>query len=297
MADKKKYNITLDSNILDKLINSSVQVESNNVLNLKTNNESVSIELPKSNLDSNLLESKEPTDLNKLESATLSGWSEYKDKDSPKSNSPKVVESKVVDSKATDSKVADSKVADSKLVDSKVSNSKVAESKVADSKSVDSKVSNSKVAESKLVESKVNDSKKESSYKDNGVQKEQEESKYKSESKESEYKEVDKSKYDDLLKNNDKEVSWEPKNCKDNSNGSDKCKNKSDDCDKPWWNYITILIFVFIITILYLILSYPTIDMWFMSYVPDSDYRWLLKGLLFFIILAIILVLLTACWY
>jgi cation transport ATPase len=57
-----------------------------------------------------------------------------------------------------------------------------------------------------------------------------------------------------------------------------------------WWTYVEILILAFVITIFFLILCYPMTDVMMTSYVPDSTYRWLLRGLIFFILLIIALV-------
>jgi hypothetical protein len=82
----------------------------------------------------------------------------------------------------------------------------------------------------------------------------------------------------------------------DNSNSPDSSDNKcnsdnsnGDDCDKKWNGYIGVLILAIVITIFFLILCYPFVDVWFTSYVPNSTYRWLCRGLIFFILLVIIL--------
>ena len=98
----------------------------------------------------------------------------------------------------------------------------------------------------------------------------------------------------------------------DSSNGKANDSNKHDsssgessndgdnkgDCkdDNRWYNYIAILVLAIFITVLFLILCYPMVDVWMTSYVPNSTYRWLYKGLLFFIFIVIIFVLLAAFW-
>lgn len=66
-------------------------------------------------------------------------------------------------------------------------------------------------------------------------------------------------------------------------------KDDDDVDDDNWWKYIEVLVMAVVITIFFLILCYPMTDMWMTMYVPDSTYRWLCRGLLFFIILVLIL--------
>lgn len=64
---------------------------------------------------------------------------------------------------------------------------------------------------------------------------------------------------------------------------------RDDDNDCKWNKYMAVIVIAIIITIIFLILAYPMLDIWMTMHVEDSTYRWLLKALLFFILLVIIL--------
>lgn len=87
------------------------------------------------------------------------------------------------------------------------------------------------------------------------------------------------------------EPNWEPEVKDHHKKSKDSHHKDSKDSDHKGfhWDFVSLLVLVIIITILFLLLSYPTGDMWFTNYIPDSNYRWLARGLIFFIILLILL--------
>ena len=102
--------------------------------------------------------------------------------------------------------------------------------------------------------------------------------------------------YADVISSNkSKDNLASPNKSKDNlikSEQYEELSNKGTDCDDKddcWSGFIRILILAIFVTILFLIFCYPSFDMWLTLYVPNSTYRWLCRGLLFFILLIVVL--------
>jgi len=94
---------------------------------------------------------------------------------------------------------------------------------------------------------------------------------------------------DNDQKNDDKKHDNKKDDDKKHDNKKDDDKKHDDKDDDKWSKYIYVIIIAIVITMIFLILAYPMIDVWMTMYVEDSTYRWLLKSLLFFILLIIIL--------
>jgi len=76
----------------------------------------------------------------------------------------------------------------------------------------------------------------------------------------------------------------------DKSSNKDKCSDGGHkDNDDLFDLFVKVLVLAIIITIIFMILCYPTLDMWLTLYVHDSTYRWLCKSIIFFILLVIVL--------
>lgn len=83
-----------------------------------------------------------------------------------------------------------------------------------------------------------------------------------------------------------------------NSKSSDSYSKDKKKKSRPYYDCsYTTIIFVIILTLIFILLANPATAMWFGYYVPDPYFNLLTRALIFFIIVFIVDILLSYYWY